>query len=269
MNRISTQELSFGRVYDAVWRRLRDLPNAIAWNVNSGISEVNRSRLARYSDRHKGQRCFIMGNGPSLGNMDLSKLSDEITFGLNRIYLLFDKLPFIPTYYVSINDLVLEQFAHEISVLKMQKFINWNCKSFYNFSDPSVAFIRISIALGDKFNRQITRPFYSGGTVTYVAIQLAFIMGFSEIYLIGVDHSFADKGTPNKIETRVSDVDENHFAPDYFPKGVKWQLPDLLRSEIAYGIARGEIEKGGRHILDATAGGKLTVFEKVNFEELF
>ncbi len=36
---------------------------------------------------HHGQRCFIIGNGPSLQRTDLTKLKDEFTFGMNRIYL--------------------------------------------------------------------------------------------------------------------------------------------------------------------------------------
>ena len=40
----------------------------------------------------KGDRCVIIGNGPSLRSMDLSSLKDEVTFGMNRIYLLFDKM---------------------------------------------------------------------------------------------------------------------------------------------------------------------------------
>jgi hypothetical protein len=122
--------------------------------------------------------------------------------------------------------------------------------------------------LNDRFNTRIDKSFYSGGTVTYVAIQLAYIMGFSEIILIGVDHSFVDKGMPNKVETRTTEIDANHFHPNYFPKGFKWQLPDLLRSELAYTIAREKIEEAGRRIYDATVAGKLQVFEKVDFSDL-
>lgn len=269
MNRIAINEISYRRFLNAIVRRVQDLPHAIAWKSSSSFSETNKSRLAKFRNIHAKQRCFIMGNGPSLGNMDLSLLKNEVTFGLNRIYLLFDKISFTPTYYVCVNELVLEQFAHEIAKLEMQKFLNWNRRSFFDFNDSTTSFIRVSLSLMDGFNDSVAKPFYSGGTVTYVAIQLASFMGFSEIYLIGVDHSFVDKGTPNETETRNSDVDENHFVPDYFPKGVMWQLPDLLRSEIAYSTAKKEMEKQGGCILDATVGGKLTVFEKVKFKDLF
>jgi hypothetical protein len=93
-------------------------------------------------------------------------------------------------------------------------------------------------------------------------------MGFDEVILIGVDHNFADKGTPNKTEVRTQERDDNHFHPDYFPKGARWQLPDLVRSELAYALARQAFEQDGRRILDATADGKCPVFEKAHFASL-
>jgi hypothetical protein len=99
-------------------------------------------------------------------------------------------------------------------------------------------------------------------------MQLAFYLGFEQVILIGVDHSFKTKGTPNK--TVVSEGnDESHFDSRYFGKGFRWQLPDLDTSEQAYLRARKNYEKAGRQILDATVGGQLTVFPKVDFDEFF
>ncbi|TFH31825.1 MAG: hypothetical protein E4G99_13495, partial [Anaerolineales bacterium] len=75
-------------------------------------------------------------------------------------------------------------------------------------------------------------------------------------------------GRPN--ETVVSDGgDPNHFTPDYFGKGFRWQLPDLSASEHAYLMAKDAYESAGRSIVDATVGGKLTIFPKVEYKELF
>ena len=75
-------------------------------------------------------------------------------------------------------------------------------------------------------------------------MQLAFHLGFSEVVLIGVDHSFADKGPANKLVT-ASGADANHFDPNYFGVGVKWQLPDLEVSEAAYRLARDAFRRAG------------------------
>tara|TARA_B110000285_G_C15052822_1_gene577936 strand:- start:1111 stop:1407 length:297 start_codon:yes stop_codon:yes gene_type:complete len=93
-------------------------------------------------------------------------------------------------------------------------------------------------------------------------------MGFSEVYIVGLDHNFKEKGQPNKTEVRTQEKDESHFHPDYFPKGSKWQLPDLLRSEIAYKKAREAFQSDGRKIYDATVNGHCNIFEKKAFESI-
>jgi hypothetical protein len=57
--------------------------------------------------------------------------------------------------------------------------------------------------------------------------------------------------------------------PNYFGKGVRWQLPDLDTSEVGYIMAREAFREAGREIVDATVGGKLTVFPKVDYNSLF
>jgi hypothetical protein len=97
-----------------------------------------------------------------------------------------------------------------------------------------------------------------------MALQLAYHMGFREVVLIGVDHSFVSTGPANKLIVS-SGSDPNHFDPNYFGAGVYWQLPDLPASEVVYRRAKQVFEADGRRILDATVGGNLTVFEKINF----
>ena len=56
--------------------------------------------LEAYRNRYAGKRAFILGNGPSLNMLDLSKLAGEVTFGTNGIFYLFDRMGFKPTFYV-------------------------------------------------------------------------------------------------------------------------------------------------------------------------
>jgi hypothetical protein len=109
---------------------------------------------------------------------------------------------------------------------------------------------------------------WEGATVTYVAMQMAYFMGFEEVILIGVDHNFKETGRPN--QTVVSQgADRSHFDARYFGKDFRWQLPDLETSEFAYILAREAYAAAGRRILDATVGGKLDVFPKTTYESLF
>jgi hypothetical protein len=267
MKRIRLIELDSERIISAFKRRVLDIPHSLSWHL-SLYAKKNREKLSRFSDIHRGERCFIIGNGPSLSLMDLSKLKNEITFGTNRIYLLFNKTEFRPTYYVSINELVLSQFREEIANLSMPKFLNWNLRKIYGEKED-IFYVRIRLGIIDRLEGNPLRPISPGGTVTFVAMQLAFFMGFSEVILIGVDHNFAEKGVPNRSEVRMKELDPNHFDPNYFPKGVKWQLPDLTRSEVAYKVARTTFEENGRRIFDATINGKCFVFEKVDWYSLW
>lgn len=223
--------------------------------------------LREYYDIHRGYRCFILGNGPSLRHTDLDLLKDEFTFGLNRIYLMFPDLGFPTTYLVSINTLVIEQCAQEMMALSIPKFITWRARKWMA-KDPGVIFLDTDYTPPETFTEDLSGRVYEGSTVTYVALQIAFYMGFEKVILIGVDHSFKDKGPANTIV--VSDgEDMNHFHPDYFGKGFRWQLPDLEGSERAYRLARQAYENNGRQVLDATIGGKLTIFPKVEYASLF
>ena len=222
-------------------------------------------RLEPFANRHQGQRCFIIGNGPSLNRMDLRPLANEFTFGLNRIYLLFDEIGFVTTYYVSVNRLVIGQCASEIQNLPTTKFICWRARRWVH-AGPKLFFIR-SIA-EPCFMPDIRRGVWQGATVTYVAMQIAYYMGFDQVILIGVDHNFVTKGTPRTTIISAGD-DPNHFSPDYFGKGFRWQLPDLETSELAYRLAKWQYQSSGREILDATVDGKLDVFPKMSFESCF
>jgi hypothetical protein len=268
LDRYDFSEISFGRLLHALKSRANEIPHMIAWNFSS-FSKENRERIKNFQGKNEGERCFIVANGPSLKITNLDLLSNEMTFGLNRIYLHFAESPFRPTYYVAVNELVLEQFSTDIAQLEMPKFLNWNQRSYFNIHDPQIAFIKNKMVIKDSFQKNLVMPVYGGGTVTYIALQIAYYMGFQKVVLVGLDHKYVEKGTPNKTELRSAAHDESHFHPNYFPQGMKWQLPDLLRSEMAFKIARQAFERDGRKIVDATIGGSCPIFEKVDYLSLF
>jgi len=247
--------------YDAI-RRLPEQPAAYLhpWRRES------IRKLAALKDSHKGERCFVVGNGPSLKSMDLSKLQGEFTFGFNRIFLAAAELGFTPSCIVSINDLVIEQSVAELQALKMPKFFAWRARRWLKM-DTDTHFIYTSYT-GPGFSRDITGRVWEGATVTNVALQLAYHMGFSKVILIGVDHNFANQGRPNTTIISTGE-DPNHFSGAYFGKGFRWQLPDLETSERGYSNARQAFEADSRQVVDATAGGKLTIFPKVDYNTLF
>jgi len=228
-------------------------------------------RLAALKDKHRGERCFIIGNGPSLKNTDVSKLKDEFTFGMNRVYLAFEDWGFQTSFLVSINDLVIEQCMNDFLALKMPRFFSWHSRKFFQsdlFERENVPTFLFTTYTGPKFAADATGRMWEGATVTFACLQLAFHMGFEKVILIGVDHSFAAKGKPNTTVVSQGD-DLSHFDPKYFGKGFRWQLPDLDTSEQGYWLACQAYETAGRQVVDATVGGKLQVFPKVEYDSLF
>ncbi len=224
-------------------------------------------KLKQLENSHTNQRCFIIGNGPSLRQTDLGKLRLEYTFGLNRIYLLFPELGFSSSCLVAVNDMVIEQCAPEMQSLTLPRFFTWRARYWFR-PDPNLTYIDTDFTGEEGFSPNVNGRVFEGFTVTNVALQLAFHMGFSEVILVGVDHNYVTQGSANQAVVSQGD-DPNHFAANYFGKGFKWQLPDLAGSERGYTRAREAYSKAGRRILDATVGGKLTIFPKVDYLSLF
>ena len=257
---------NFARATNDSIRRLPELPAAYLhpWRRES------IRRLAALKDIHKGKRAFIIGNGPSLKQTDLSKLRNEFTFGMNRIYLMFPELGFSTTYLTVVNDLVIEQFADDLANLTCQNFSRGARAVIFhdNYQIPKYPLSSTPPTLVRTSPRDVRGRVWEGATVTNVALQLAFHMGFQQVILIGVDHNYTATGEANKTVVSQGD-DPNHFSPTYFGKGFRWQLPDLDTSEVGYALARDAYRNAGREVLDATVGGKLTIFPKVDYNSLF
>jgi hypothetical protein len=165
-----------------------------------------------------------------------------------------------------VNKLVAEQFNEEIvRKVSCPKFVSYDARSWIR---PGENIFYLYSREGPHFFKDISRGIWQGATVTYVAMQIAYHLGFERVILIGVDHSFTTEGRPHETVTGHRQ-DRDHFDPNYFGKGVRWQLPDLDLSETAYRLARNAYLADQREIVDATIGGKLQVFPKVDYESLF
>lgn len=243
-------------------------------------------RIKHLHNKYIGKRIFIIGSGPSLNRTPLEKLENEYTFGLNRIYLLFDRISWRPTFYTTVDWRMAPDCADEINSLTgmgitfffPERFRGllregedvywyWHCRT----KDPVEKIFAYDMSKGIR----------GAGSVTGSAIQIAYYLGFDPIYLIGVDASYKVPDTvkqsgPDKFGHGVKlylestqDDDPNHFDPRYFGKGRRWHDPNVPRMIQGYGQCKKGIEAQGRHIFNATIGGKLEVFERVEFNSLF
>lgn len=236
----------------------------------------NLKRLASFSNLHHGQRCFIIGNGPSLNECDLTLLKDEVTFGVNSIFLNYENMGFYPTYYVVEDPLVAEDRAEEINNYHQSTRFFGNALRYCLDDSSDTVWLNVLYRYQDyegfpRFSSNAIRRLWVGGTVSYLNMQLAYYMGFRDVYLVGFDHSYAIPADArvegNQIES--ASADPNHFHPDYFGKGYRWHDPNVDRMEKSYVRAKSFFEIAGRAIYNATVGGQLEVFKRVNYAELF
>lgn len=241
---------------------------------------VSRKGLKSLKGRYEGERCFIIGNGPSLNKMDLSKLANEYSFGVNGIFYKTREVGFKPTFYVVEDRHVMQDNLDEIdgfdaecrffptayrSLIKNRKntfFFNMNT-GYYNSTSRFYKLPRFSLDCSQRV--------YCAQSVTMINLQLAFYLGFQKVYLIGMDHSYQ---IPNSAlvegETIVSTEDDpNHFHPEYFGKGKKWHDPHLDRVERSYIYMRIVYDAYEREIVNATKGGNLEIFDRADFDAIF
>ncbi len=233
--------------------------------------------LEPYRNLHEGQRCFFLGGGPSLKEIDPAPLRDEVTFGVNGVFLIDDWLGFAPTYYAVDDFLVYHDRFQDIkdAVIDSACFfpVQFSC---HGFDRPNHHYVRMLYELDESgnwpaFSKDASRIVWYGGTVTYFCLQLAWYMGFQEVVLLGMDHSYT---RPPDLVVRgdqwtSTSADPNHFHPDYFGPGMRWHDPRTERMEKAYAVARRVFESDGRRIVNASVGGKLEVFDRVDYRSLF
>lgn len=227
-----------------------------------------KEKIKQLHNKHNGERCFIIGSGPSLLVEDLEKLKKEICFASHRIYSIYNRTSWRPQYYCAQDCALINKSAKVIGELVQSdwKLIaaskNAPCKKV---KDACYLNIIEEEFYPDypKFAEEISEGFYEGMTVTYMCIQVAVYMGFKEIYLLGVDHNYsATRTADGKIEK--DDSIKNYFSSDYSLDAI----PQLYKSTKAYEGARKYAQEHGIKIYNATRGGKLEAFERVNFDDI-
>ncbi|GAB3800325.1 DUF115 domain-containing protein [Spirosoma humi] len=233
----------------------------------------NYYKLKELRNKYKDQKCVILCNGPSLNKVDFDALDESgvFTIGLNKINLLFSRVAHRPKAIVCVNPYVIQQNYEFFKETDIPVFLDYVTTKAARVdistlkSRPNLHFLNSVNVLGE-FAKDISLGICQGYTVTYVATQIAYHLGFSKVALVGCDHNFETKGTANK-EIKLNGHDPNHFDPNYFSEKDKWQLPDLLGSEFHYQLARDEYYEAGRIIYNCTEGGKLELFERLSLQD--
>jgi hypothetical protein len=253
-------------------RRLRSQIVRSCYSHGIGLTPSLRYFL-RLKNAYKGQRVFLLGNGPSLKVHDLDSLKGEICFAANKIYLSFDQTEWRPSFYFVEDDLVLKQNWEQIEALGCcpkflpRRALEWAQQiteaHYYDFFWENPEKETFPTFGEDPFG-----GFYWGSTVMYSMLQFAAFMGFEEVYLLGVDFNFALPSTPAEGIQLISEGEVNHFHQDYRKPGERWNIPNLDIQLKSFRKADTVANERGFRIYNATRGGKLEVFERIDFESL-
>ncbi|MBD3842665.1 MAG: DUF115 domain-containing protein, partial [Campylobacterales bacterium] len=242
--------------------------------------DADINELEKFRNAFLGERCFIIGNGPSLNKHNLSLLENEYTFGVNSFYYKTKETGFRPTFYVVEDTSVMKENLEEIKKFYAPfKFFPTVYKRLHP-KTPNTFFFTMNRGFYEKsspnycvprFSTDATKELFCGQSVTYINLQLAYFMGFTEVYLIGMDFSYViPKSHKRTGDILLSDSDDpNHFHKDYFGKGKTWKDPKLDRVGMNYRLAKLVFDATNRKIYNATVGGSLEIFDRVDYYSLF
>lgn len=190
-----------------------------------------------YENKHKEERCFILGNAPSLLNEDLSLLKNEKVFVTNRGYKAKEFGLEHFDYHVVVDMAFYEDYAVELnSVSEGTKFYP-DVITEYDFykGEPFVPMYTLPTVrqskeqkrqlLKDNFPSSYKEGWGKTGNVVLNACLVAYFMGFKEIYLMGVEMIYRKGATHfyKDISQRERSVPDGHKSkgPKYLPNFVK------------------------------------------------
>lgn len=177
----------------------------------------------KYKDLHKGERCFILATGPSLGHLkshQIKALSNEVVFAVNSFYKVDSTKEIIPNYYVLMDDLFRNSWSNFFNKIESQYSIrvpifitDIRSRPFINQNkDFNDIFIYAKKYPVDYIDSDLSKNIFIGLNVVTTAILSAIYLGFNEIYIVGADYNaFCSQGKGHAYDDKeeISQVNYN------------------------------------------------------------
>jgi len=237
-------------------------------------------------------RIFLVGNGPSLSETDLSKT--EVSFGMNRIHLIYPHTSWRPTHYmwsdhpqhrVHAEEIISEHISQGYDVWlrdDVAEIITGDYVCTFGELENALEELPPHVHAWERCVKHIAahydddmrpdefcerfideRKFCKYGSGMSSMIQHAVDWGYNELILVGCDLNY---------RTDVDGYDPNHFDGSYNPIGF-WDEENVHRhyETIRHGhkLASKWARENNIQILNATIGGNLEEYERVDFDSLF
>lgn len=217
--------------------------------------------ITKYKNKYAGETCVIIGNGPSLDDTSLYELGKKyVTFGSNKIY----QYPFTPTFYLCFD----RDMLHDCVPWLLDNRNYQPDAIFVPRSYPVPGSIGLNVAYSLGFSPDASEGVYIAGTVTMIALQLAYYMGFTKALLVGLDHKYKKTGNDGRPGSKfvAHGSDPDHFqgqGDPYFTPGRIYNRPELdAVASKSYPLALSFWEKDGRRIVNISASTALDVFDR-------
>lgn len=229
--------------------------------------------MKKFAGAYAGRPCFLVGNGPSLKDTPLDFLEQFYTFGMNQINLLYDQTIWKPTFYLA-TTVKGWHWSDTWRANMMDNVFKWGLTSFVARAIPmrGLHVYPLNVEYWTRHKGKRAKMFSEDcawkvghlGTTMYTAFQLAAWMGFNPIYLVGCDLGY-------KAENGES---RGHFRDDYWgDRGVRQPMNDEICEEInkltllAHVVAKGYMDTHGIEVYNATVGGELEVWPRIDIME--
>lgn len=254
-----------------------------------------QGRLINYKKNKNDNDIFILlGNGPSLGDVDLHSLERYSTFGLNAAYRAYSEIDFWPTYFGCFDSLVCGHHASEFKKLILDSpisrffFINFDDKKRENFPEleiqnhpkfERISFISRTPEEKEKNNLIATsfNPFLDMLTSGSNSVQCALLMGYRKIILLGCDANYVEvvdgaqqESNKNKlIMNETPDANPNYWFSNYQQKGDRFNLPNLAGCQLpAWGRLAETIKHLGinAEIINCSPDSRIEDFKKMDLQ---
>lgn len=239
-------------------------------HVNHVYYDPYTGKVSEMRNILDGERVFIIGCGPSLTAGDLDALHENkcISMGVNDIYHIFPNTKWRPDFYFASDRRQLIKYTEDG---EMKRAVDPIRKIFSDNYIPLMQqerdnrtvcfFQQIQEFDGMGFSTDCSKGVFCSNTVVFGAMQFAVFMGAKTIYLLGCDNGIA----ANKKLFFYEDKELN----DNYEEWEKIALEAYADMEVGYKVARNAAEKIGVKIFNATRGGFLEVFDRVDFDSLF
>lgn len=222
----------------------------------------------------------IVCNGPSLADVPNDWLAKYTTFGANRVFL---KEGFTPTYlsifdmkmvstlslvdeaYVALQEVeegfVSSVVGDEFAEADKDKLDNVKVLAWKNLLDKNGKYLPV-------FSLNPRRVVNSGGSVTFVSMQLAWWKGFRRLLCVGLDHNFTGSRGDHFTSDYNKDVGIPYEGNKIAGTGAgKWYWDGETfyhKTAAFYQVAKAQF-KG--EIYNLTPGTNLNVFDKGSIED--